>query len=143
MCGVRTMTEGGGKVPAALNTSNGADRTVRFPIGPTGKGWRKGSALCFATINGLPGVILDGLGGPVQTAWFDIESSVSRALCAVRNPDELRHLASAALCENSPVEAISTTQESETQGAWNTNSQCTSKRRTATLAPWLRRRTRR
>jgi RNA polymerase sigma-70 factor (ECF subfamily) len=47
----------------------------------------------FATINGLPGVIVDGHEGPVQTAAFENEGDVIRALYVVRNPDRLRHLA--------------------------------------------------
>ena len=53
--------------------------------------------LRFATINGLPGVIVDGPEGAVQTAAFEIEGDVIRALYVVRNPDKLRHLAAAPL----------------------------------------------
>jgi RNA polymerase sigma-70 factor (ECF subfamily) len=38
-------------------------------------------------------VIVDGPEGPVQTAAFDIDGDVIRALYVVRNPDKLRHLA--------------------------------------------------
>jgi RNA polymerase sigma-70 factor (ECF subfamily) len=48
-----------------------------------------------ALINGLPGVIVDAPEGPVQTAAFEIEGDVIRALYLVRNPDKLRHLAAA------------------------------------------------
>ena len=50
----------------------------------------------FATVNGLPGVIVDAPEGPVQTAAFEIDGDVIRALYVVRNPDKLRHLATAA-----------------------------------------------
>ncbi len=46
-----------------------------------------------ARINGLPGIIVDAPEGPVQTAAFEIEGGVIRALYVVRNPDKLRHLA--------------------------------------------------
>jgi RNA polymerase sigma-70 factor (ECF subfamily) len=49
----------------------------------------------LAAINGLPGVIVDGPEGPVQTAALEIESGVIRALYVVRNPDKLRHVPSA------------------------------------------------
>jgi len=49
--------------------------------------------LPVATINGLPGVIVDSPEGPVQTAAFEIDGDVIRALYVVRNPDKLRHLA--------------------------------------------------
>ena len=100
---VRVVTDGGGKVAAALNVLDGADRAARFPVGATRKGWREDFALRFATINGLPGVILEGPEGPVQTTAFEIEGGVIRALYVMRNPDKLRHLATAsAPHENGP-----------------------------------------
>ena len=91
---VRVVTDGGGKVAASLNVLEGADRAARFLVGATRKGWRDDFTLRFATINGLPGVIVDGPEGPVQTNAFEIEGNVIRALYAVRNPDKLRHLTS-------------------------------------------------
>jgi RNA polymerase sigma-70 factor, ECF subfamily len=88
----RVETDGGGKVAAALNVIEGADRAARFLIGATRKGWRDDFTVRFETINGLPGVIVDGPEGPVQTAAFEIEGDVIRALYVVRNPDKLRHL---------------------------------------------------
>ena len=64
---VRVVTDGGGKVAAALNVLEGADRAARFLIGVARKGWRDEFTLRFATINGLPGIIVDGPDGPVQT----------------------------------------------------------------------------
>jgi RNA polymerase sigma-70 factor (ECF subfamily) len=92
---VRVVTDGGGKVPAALNVLDGADRAARFLVGATRKGWREDFALRYAAVNGLPGVILDGPEGPVQTTAFEIEGGIIRALYVVRNPDKLRHLAAA------------------------------------------------
>jgi RNA polymerase sigma-70 factor (ECF subfamily) len=89
---VRVVTDGGGKVSAALNVLDDADRAARFLIGAARKGWREDFALRFATINGLSGVIVDGPEGPVQTTAFEIEGGVIRAVYVVRNPDKLRHL---------------------------------------------------
>ncbi len=89
---VRVVTDGGGKVAASLNVLEGADRAARFLIGATRKGWREDYTWRLATINGLPGVIVDGPEGPVQTAAFEIEEGVIRSLYVVRNPDKLRHL---------------------------------------------------
>jgi RNA polymerase sigma-70 factor, ECF subfamily len=98
---VRVVTDGGGKVAAALNVVDGADRAARFLVDVTrkrpGAWWREDFTLRFATINGLPGVIVDGAQGPVQTAAFEIEGDVIRALYVVRNPDKLRHLAAASM----------------------------------------------
>jgi len=90
---VRVVTDGGGKVSAALNVIDGAERASRFLVGATRKGWREDFTLRFAVINGLPGVILDAPDGPVQTSAFEIEGDVIRAIYVVRNPDKLRHLA--------------------------------------------------
>jgi len=93
---VQLMTDGGGKVPAALNVLEGADSVARFLVDVARKGWRQDFTVRFATINGLPGVMVDGPEGLVQTAAFEIEGDVIRALYVVRNPDKLRHLATAA-----------------------------------------------
>jgi RNA polymerase sigma-70 factor (ECF subfamily) len=89
---VRLVTDGGGKAAAALNVLDGADRAARFLIGAARKGWRDGFTVRFATINDLPGLIVDGPEGPVQTAAFEIDADVIRGLYVVRNPDKLRHL---------------------------------------------------
>jgi RNA polymerase sigma-70 factor (ECF subfamily) len=94
---VRIMTDGGGKVRAALEVIDGADRAARFILEATRKRpdtwWREDFTTRFAIINGLPGIIVDAPEGPVQTAAIDIEGDVIRAVYVVRNPDKLRHLA--------------------------------------------------
>jgi RNA polymerase sigma-70 factor (ECF subfamily) len=92
---VRVMTDGGGKVAAALDVLEGTDRAARFLVDAVRRGWREDFTLRFVTINGLPGVVVHGPGGSVQTATFEIEGDVIRALYVVRNPDKLRHLATA------------------------------------------------
>lgn len=89
---VRVVTDGGGKVAAALNVIEGADRAARFLIGATRKGWREDYRLRLATINGLPGLIVEGEKGVVQTSAFEVEGGRIRALYVVRNPDKLGHL---------------------------------------------------
>jgi RNA polymerase sigma-70 factor (ECF subfamily) len=91
---VRVMTDGGGKVPAAQNVLEGADRAAAFLVNVARKGLRD-FTVRFTTINGLPGVMVDGPHGLVQTAAFEFEGDVIRALYVVRNPDKLRHLAAA------------------------------------------------
>jgi RNA polymerase sigma-70 factor (ECF subfamily) len=94
---VRVVTDGGGKVRAALNVIDGADRVAQFLVDVTrprpGQWWRPDFTVRFATINGLPGVIVDAPEGPVQTSAFEIDGDLIRALYVVRNPDKLRHLA--------------------------------------------------
>src|SRR6185369_10187921 len=88
---VRVVTDGGGKVRAALKVIEGADNVARFLVEVTRKRpdawWRDDFRLRFATINGLPGVIVDAPEGAMQTSAFEIEGGVIRALYVVRNPD--------------------------------------------------------
>jgi RNA polymerase sigma-70 factor (ECF subfamily) len=94
---VRVVTDGGGKVRSALDVIDGADRVAQFLVDTMrkrpGAWWREDFTLRFATINGLPGLIVDAPEGPVQTAAFEIEDGVIRALYVVRNPEKLLHLA--------------------------------------------------
>jgi RNA polymerase sigma-70 factor (ECF subfamily) len=94
---VRVVTDGGGKVRAALQVIEGADRVARFIVEATRKRpdtwWRKDFALRFALVNGLPGAVVDSSEGPVQTTAIEIEGGLIRAMYVVRNPDKLRHLA--------------------------------------------------
>jgi RNA polymerase sigma-70 factor, ECF subfamily len=98
---VRVITDGGGKVRAALDVIDGADQAARFLVDAVRRGWREDFTLRFVAINGLPGVVVHGSGGQVQTAAFEIEGDVIRALYVVRNPDKLRHLAAAPLQDRS------------------------------------------
>ena len=96
---VRVVTDGGGKVRAALNVVEGADNAARFLIDVTrkrpGAWWRDDFRPRFAIINGLPGIIVEAPEGVMQTAAFEIEGDVIRALYVVRNSDKLRHLTTA------------------------------------------------
>lgn len=96
---VRIVTDGGGKVRAALETIEGADRAAQFLVDVTRKRadawWRDDFRVRLATINGLPGIIVDAPEGTVQTAAFEIEGGAIRALYVVRNLDKLRHLTTA------------------------------------------------
>jgi len=96
---VRIVTDGGGKVRSALEVVEGADRAAQFLVDVTRKRpdawWRADFRPRLAIVNGLPGIIVEAPEGAVQTAAFEIEGDVVRALYVVRNPDKLRHLASA------------------------------------------------
>ena len=97
---VRIVTDGGGKVRSTLEVIEGADRAARLIVEATRKRpdtwWREDFTMRFAIINGLPGVIVAAPEGVVQTAAIEIEGDVIRAVYVVRNPDKLRHLATAA-----------------------------------------------
>ena len=91
---VRLMTDGGGRVPAALNVIEGADRTARFVVGAVRKGLPEGSIMTLAAINGLPGLIAHRPDGSVQSVAFEIVQNRVHAIYAVSNPDKLSHLSS-------------------------------------------------
>jgi RNA polymerase sigma-70 factor (ECF subfamily) len=90
----KVVSDGGGKVAAALNVIEGAERVAAFLAGVARKGWTDDLTVRFDTINGLPGLIVSGPNGLVQTVAFEIEGDVVKAIYVVRNPDKLRHLAS-------------------------------------------------
>jgi RNA polymerase sigma-70 factor, ECF subfamily len=91
----RLVADGGGKVQAAVNVIEGADRTARFIIGAAAKGLSEGTTLRFGPVNGLPGVIAVSPDGYLQTVAFEIEDDRIRTIYSVRNPDKLKHLTSA------------------------------------------------
>jgi RNA polymerase sigma-70 factor (ECF subfamily) len=73
----------------------GADRAAQFLADVVPREWREDFTVRLVTINGLPGVVVHGPDGAVQTATFEIERDVIQALYVVRNPEKLRHLAAA------------------------------------------------
>lgn len=89
----KVVTDGGGKVAAALNVIEGAERVAAFLAGVVRKGWTGDMTVRNDTINGLPALIVSGPQGLVQTTAFEIEGDVVKAIYVVRNPEKLRHLA--------------------------------------------------
>jgi RNA polymerase sigma-70 factor (ECF subfamily) len=89
---VRLMTDGGGKVSAALKVIEGPDRTARFIVGAVSKGLPEGSIIRAAEINGLPGLIVYRPDGSVQSVAFEIADNLVHAIYAVSNPEKLSHL---------------------------------------------------
>lgn len=90
----KLVTDGGGKVVAALNVIEGVDRVAAFLAGVVRKGWTDDFSVRLGTLNGLPGALVSGPDGLVQTMAFEIEDGVIKAIYVVRNPDKLRHLES-------------------------------------------------
>ena len=90
----RLVADGGGKVQAALNVINGADRIARFIIGVRTRGL-SGTTLRFGLVNGEPGLIAYAPDGYVETVAFEIEEDRIRTIYSVRNPEKLKHLTSA------------------------------------------------
>jgi RNA polymerase sigma-70 factor, ECF subfamily len=88
----KVVTDGGGKVPAALNVIEGAARSAAFISGAVRKGWRDDFSLRLDVVNGLPGVVITSPAGVVQTTAFEVADGSITAIYIVRNPDKLRHL---------------------------------------------------
>jgi RNA polymerase sigma-70 factor (ECF subfamily) len=88
----RIVTDGGGKVQAALNVIEGADRVAAFLVGTVRKGFTDEMSVRFETVNDLPGLFIVSPNGLVQTTAFEFEGDAVKAIYVVRNPDKLRHL---------------------------------------------------
>ena len=87
------LSDGGGKMPAALQPILGRDKIIRFFIGVTRKlGAYRDAELRAERLNGLPGFIMSVPGGGVQTISFETDADKIQAIYIVRNPDKLAHL---------------------------------------------------
>lgn len=96
------LSDGGGKVPAALNPLHGKWRISRFFLGVYGK-WKKSIrtgrvpdmplTLYPARVNGLPGVMMFLEGTPFQSLAFETcKDGTIGTFYMVRNPDKLAHI---------------------------------------------------
>lgn len=85
------ISDGGGKVLAALNIIAGADAVSRFLFGVAGKAVKVATVeLQVAVINGAPGLVVLIDGSVDQTLTFDLDANGSvRTIYMVRNPDKL------------------------------------------------------
>jgi len=86
------ISDGGGKVKAALNPILGRDRIVAFVIGIRNKApYPEGTEYRPSVINGLPGFLFVRPDGTIdQTLSFEVQDGEIRRIYAVRNPDKLR-----------------------------------------------------
>jgi RNA polymerase sigma-70 factor (ECF subfamily) len=89
----RLVADGGGKAQAALNVLEGDRNVAAFLIGAIRKGWSDDLRVELGTINGMPGAIIIGAHGVVQTTACEFEGDRIKTIYAVRNPDKLKHLA--------------------------------------------------
>jgi RNA polymerase sigma-70 factor, ECF subfamily len=85
-------SDGGGRLPAALNPIYGREKILRFVVGIMAKrGLPVPADLQRTTLNGLPGFLLRMPSG-IETIALEIDGDSIAAIYAVRNPDKLRHL---------------------------------------------------
>ena len=84
-------SDGGGKVPAALNPIYGPDRIARFFIGLAQK-MPPNTRFRPARVNGRPGYIAYVDGAVYMVAQVSFQNDKVSAFHIVRNPDKLRHV---------------------------------------------------
>ena len=88
------LSDGGGRVPAAINPILGRDHVSRMLAG-LGQRWREQPQIryTFAEINGLAGLIFYDGSKPFQTVALEAgEDGSIAAVYVVRNPEKLRHV---------------------------------------------------
>lgn len=88
------LSDGGGRVPAAINPILGRDHVSRMIAG-LGQRWRDLPQIrfAFAEINGLAGIIFYEGEKPLQTMALEPAADGSiAAIYVMRNPDKLRHV---------------------------------------------------
>jgi RNA polymerase sigma-70 factor, ECF subfamily len=91
------VTDGGGRVRAALNAILGRARILRLLVGLQRKS-RLARADCRpALLNGRPGAIAWEDGKPVQALTLEVAEGRITGIYLVLNPEKLAHLASAAV----------------------------------------------
>jgi RNA polymerase sigma-70 factor, ECF subfamily len=86
-------SDGGGKRIAALNPIFGREKVLRFLDGVS----RKNAGFATlevraATVNGLPGFVLRGQDGAIDTVAFESRDGRITAIYITRNPDKLSHV---------------------------------------------------
>jgi RNA polymerase sigma-70 factor (ECF subfamily) len=88
------ISDGGGRVPAAMRPVTGRDNVVRLILGLAAKlGTLAGIRLHPTLVNGLPGYVFYDSSGAFQTLALETrDDGKIAAIYVVRNPDKLRHL---------------------------------------------------
>ena len=87
------ISDGGGKVSAALRPITGADKVARFAIGIAGQGLALPDLrIEIAELNGGPAVLVWAEGAPVMTMSLVISDGRVSQVLVVRNPDKLARL---------------------------------------------------
>ncbi len=88
------LSDGGGRVPAALNPIVGRDKVIRLMQGLRRQHQASGLPISFeqTSLNGRPALILYRDGHLEQTISIEISKGQISVVYTVRNPDKLQHL---------------------------------------------------
>ncbi len=94
---VTLWTDGGGKVPAARRTIEGAGNVSRWLAGIIGRPYvgisPKDMTIEAIELNGVPGIVFSGPAGPISALTVDVtDAGRVGAIHLVANPDKLRAL---------------------------------------------------
>lgn len=85
------LTDGGGKVKAAIFPILGADRIVRFYLGIRSK-LPANLTFSFTSVNGMPGVVLSSGKYVYSVLSFDVRDNKIQNIYSVLNPEKLNHI---------------------------------------------------
>lgn len=88
---VEYVSDGGGKVPAAINVLSGSDAVAKFMLGVARKNPDPAhTVLAPAIVNGAPGLVITIAGKVEQTMSFEFDArGTISGVYVVRNPDKL------------------------------------------------------
>jgi RNA polymerase sigma-70 factor (ECF subfamily) len=90
---VTFLSDGGGRVPAALRPVVGRDKVARLVAGLAAKAPLPDIQVSPARVNGLAGFVFVDASGPFQTLALEIgKGGAISGIYVVRNPEKLRHL---------------------------------------------------
>lgn len=93
---IEIHSDGGGRVPAAVNIVRHARRAAVLFVGISKKfSYPQLPCPPMHRINGAPGFVTSEAGNIVQTTSFEIRDGKIAAIWIVRNPDKLRHISRA------------------------------------------------
>jgi RNA polymerase sigma-70 factor (ECF subfamily) len=96
-------SDGGGRVPAALNPIYGADKVMRFTLGVMRKfAPADGFSMRETEINGEPGLLLQTADGLHSVLTMEFDGELISAIYLVRNPEKLTRLSRLASPGSSP-----------------------------------------
>lgn len=87
------VSDGGGRVTAALRVIDGAGRVARFLLGLARAA--PGATVRPTTVNGAPGAVITAADGSLVAASVDVADGAVRRVHIVRNPDKLSHVRAA------------------------------------------------
>jgi hypothetical protein len=85
------MSDGGGRVRAALRPIQGAERIARFLFGIQ-KNVPGNAEFRLENLNGGKGILVVSAGIPISVLTFNVTGGQIAGIYIISNPDKLRHL---------------------------------------------------